>query len=291
MGNDAMSRDVGNGRWSEGAAPRFTLTVQVDGRPESERLAQVVRRAPSGGSGPDLISLVPHGAERRNENAAWGCRGTLVALPGAVGCVIGPTLVTLPLRGELALLHGQLAQADRSAHTSTVGNTPAAAMAEIMEYRVDSPQWLHPSAPTGGMTDEDDPMHRAAVGDAVGDVVMEAALLELRSRVARLEGALVGQLTARLDSRLNQLTTRREMQDVAEDVTAALAAVSAVQASLEQRQMHERHQQEEQEAWREEMLQEMRSYRRQVETLAQDSEVLKAELGQRWWQVWQRWKM
>lgn len=283
MGNDAISRDAGNGCRSEGAAPRFTLTVQVDGRPESERLAQVVRRAPSGGSGPDLISLVPHGAERRNENAAWGCRGTLVALPGAVGCVIGSTLVTLPLRGELALLHGQLAQADRSSHTSIVGNAPAPAMAETMEYRANPHPWPHDNGAAG----ETDLSRPAAARDAV----TEAALLELRSRVARLEGALVGQLTARLDSRLSQLATRQEMQDVAEDVTAALAAVTAMQAALEQRQLHEQQPQEEQGTWREEMIQEMRLYRQQVEALSRDNEVLKAELGQRWWQVWQRWKM
>ncbi len=278
-----MSSDVGKGCWSEGATPRFTLTVQVDGRPESERLAQVVRRASSGGSGPDLISLVPHGAERRNENAAWGCRGTLVALPGAVGCVIGPTLVTLPLRGELALLHGQLAQADRSSQAPMVESASQAAMAQTMRYGDSPPQW--PQA--NGAAGESDQSRWAAAGDAV----TEAALLELRSRVARLEGALVGQVTARLDSRLSQLTTRQEMQEVAEDVTAALAAVTAMQASMEQHQLHKQQQQDEQGAWREEMLQEMRLYRQQVEALSQDNEVLKAELGQRWWQVWQRWKM
>ncbi len=283
MGNDATSGGAGNGRWSEGAAPRFTLTVQVDGRPESERLAQVVRRAASGGSGPDLISLVPHGTERRNENAAWGCRGTLVALPGAVGCVIGPTLVTLPLRGELALLHGKLAQADRSSLTSIAGDAPPALMAETMEYGDSPPGWTQASRAAG----ESELLRREAAADAA----TEDALLELRSRVARLEGALVGQLTARLDSRLSQLATHQEMQEVAEDVAAALAAVTAMQESLQQRQLNEQQQQEEQAAWREEMIQEMRSYRQQAEALSHDNEALKAELGQRWWQVWQRWKM
>ncbi len=299
MSNDAVSSGVGQRGWGEGPAPRFTLTVQIDGRPESDRLAQVVRRVASGGSGPDLINLVPHGVERWNQDAALGCRGTLVALPGAVGCVIGQTLVTLPMRGEIARLHGQIAQAEGASGARGVGDAPREAMAEIMEGTVDAPQWSRAggeaSGEASGAAGASGRFRGGAVEAVVEAAASEASLLELRSRVARLEGALVGQLTARLDSRLSQVATREEMQEVADEVTTVMAAVTAMKALIEQQQLHEQQRQdgqgawrEEQRAWQEAMIQEMRSYSRQVEALSHDNEAMKAQLGQRWWQ---RWKM
>jgi hypothetical protein len=308
MSNDAFSRQTlslqapGQSEdQGEEAPPRFTLSVQMDGRPESDRLAQVVRRAACDASGPDLIRLVPFGIERWNKDAALECRGTLVALPGAVGCVISQTLVTLEARGELALLHSQIAQADRSDLRAVSNGTHGThgsqeTMAEIMEDTAQAPAWNTANAASGERA-----LSRsgAASGMASG-AASEAALLELRSRVARLEGALVGQLTARLDGKLGHLATREEMQDVAQDVAETLAAVTAMKALVEQQQdetseQQRQQEQQKQEVWRQEMMEEMRLYRQQVEALLHDNEALKSQLeprlGPRWWQVWQRWKM
>lgn len=297
-----MSNEAARQNNESVAPPRFTLTVQRDGNSESDRLAHAIERAARGGNGPDLICLVPPASERRDAGEiTLRCRGTLLALPDAVGCVLGETLVTLPARGELMRLHEQIAHAQNALNAqsaqnaqSALSNGQDAAMANL-----DSPLYAPLYAPEWvGMGDgvAASEVLAASEGAALSEWTREEAatetmLLELRSRIARLEGALVGQLMARLDDRLSRVATREEVAEIAANVTSTLTALTAITTLVEQHQQDEGHRQQEQQAWQGMMVEEMRSYRHQVEALAHDNELLKAQLTRRWWQVWQTRKM
>ncbi|CAN5863382.1 hypothetical protein BH18ACI4_BH18ACI4_28710 [soil metagenome] len=210
-----IAADQENHEHAEIRAPRFTVTVQMDGSPASVTLLDGVLKGFEQGEysfGPDLVILTPQhvareaahgGAERAGEQpvsqiAETGLQfsTTLYAIPDGIACAIGSIFIKLPSSDDLSGLRDDIARSNAALNI----NLPA----EIDDAR---------EAAKGGTGQE------------------SATVAAFKSRIAHIEGALISSMMTRLDERLAALPTREDLSQLAtkDDVDHAVAGLLTMQ--------------------------------------------------------------